>query len=392
VRRLSGVLVVVAMLVLVAACGPGLAAAASIQGTVSAADTHEGIGGVEVCPTPQPYTFEVDCVQTDSNGHYSVAGLAPTQYMLSFSAWRNNLPFVSEFYADKPNNLGADLVTLTSPDESRGLDIELARGGSIAGILTDEATGQPITGMGACARDNADLYERCTKSDAGGFYQVNGLPSGEYSVYYENWNQVNYLREFYEDVETWAQATGVGVVAPGTTPGIDARLAQGAQILGHVSQAGTGLPLPEAFVCAELLPPDEYMECDLTDAVGNYALMGLPAGSYLVAFEMESLPWGHFARQWWQGVAGAAEATPIAIAPPETRTGIDGQVDRIIWGPPSAAETPAATSAATAPTRRAPKPLPRKCRKGFHRKLVKGKKRCVRKQRRHRHRHHQHDL
>jgi hypothetical protein len=29
------------------------------------------------------------------------------------------------------------------------------------------------------------------------------------------------------------------------------------------------------------------------------------------------------------------------------------------------------------------KPRPRKCKKGFHRKLVKGKKRCVRKHKKH---------
>src|SRR6188768_297392 len=201
---------------------PGSALAATITGTVSGEDTHAGIGGVEVCPTPQPYTFEAACAETDPSGHYSLSGLPPAQYSLAFSAWRNNLPYVSEVYDDKPAYTYGDLVTLSSAGEVRQVDVELARGGSVSGKLTDEETGLPVAGMAACARLEGDGYERCAKSDGSGNYQVNGLPSGVYSVYYEGWNQVNYLREFYEDAETWAQATRIIVEAPGTTSGIDA--------------------------------------------------------------------------------------------------------------------------------------------------------------------------
>ncbi|HSC20124.1 MAG TPA: carboxypeptidase-like regulatory domain-containing protein [Solirubrobacterales bacterium] len=376
VRRM----VLVAVVVSLTAVAPAAAQAATITGTVSGEDTHAGIAGVEVCPTPQPYTFEAACATTDSSGHYSLNGLRPAQYSLAFSGWVNNVPYVSEVYDNKPAYTYGDLVTLSSPDEVRQLDVELARGGSVGGKLTDEETGLPIAGMAACARlEGDDGYERCAKSDDNGNYQVNGLPSGEYSVYYEGWNQVNYLREFYEDAELWAQATRIQVTAPGTTGGVDAELARGAQIFGHVSQAGTGLPLPEAFVCAEQEAPGENQECDMTDAEGNYALIGLPAGRYLVAFELEYLPTGHYARQWWQGAATAEEATPIVLMPPETRTGIDGVVDRAIWGPPEIEPTSVTDSAPLPAVASIVKPPLRKCHKGFHRKLVKGKKRCVRK-------------
>lgn len=381
-------MVVVAALAVVWA--PAAVQAAAITGTVSDETTHAGIAGVEVCPTPQPYTFEVACAKTDSSGHYYVGGLAPTQYKISFSAWVGNLPYVSEQYDNKPMMSEGDLFTLSSAGEVRQLDVELAPGGSIGGTLRDEETGQTIAGMAACARSDGDGYERCAKSDAAGNYRVNGLPSGEYSVWYEGWNQVNYLREFYEDVETWSQATRIPVTAPGAVSGIDAELAQGARIFGHVSQAGTGLPLPEAFVCAEQQPPAEFQQCDMTDAEGNYALIGLPAGSYLVAFELEYLPTGHFAGQWWQGAATEEEATPIVIAPPETRSGIDGVVDRAIWGPPESEPSAATITPSPLQAQKPPVdvrlPLP-KCRKGFHRKLVKGKKRCVRKHVRHHSRH-----
>jgi len=388
VRRVALVALVVSLTAMV----PAAVEAATITGTVSGEDTHAGIAGVEVCPTPQPYSFEAACTTTDASGHYSLNGLPPAQYSIAFSGWVNNVPYVSEVYDNKPAYTYGDLVTLSSPDEVRQLDVELARGGSISGKLTDEEAGLPVAGMAACARLEGDGYERCAKSDGNGNYQVNGLPSGEYSVYYEGWNQVNYLREFYEDAGTWAQATRINVTAPGTTSGIDAELARGAQVFGHVSQAGTGLPLPEAFVCAEQESPGEYQECDMTDADGNYGLIGLPAGTYLVAFELEYLPFGPVAGQWWQGAETVDKATPIVITPPETRTGIDGVVDRAIYGPPEKESTVTTPPPLPPPlaTTSVQQRLP-KCHKGFHRKLVKGKKRCVRKprpHRRHRRSHH----
>jgi hypothetical protein len=372
---------------------PGTAVAATIFGTVSDEVSHAGIAGVEVCPTPQPYTFEVDCAFTDSSGGYSLDDLPAAQYTLYFSAGFNNLPYVSEFFNDKASNMEADPVSLGS-GESRQIDVELAQGGSVSGTLTDEDSGEPVANMAACAYQVDINYRRCAKSDANGHYQVNGLPSDEYFVEYEAWGQVNYLSEIYDDAESWGQAMPVAVVAPGTTTGIDAELARGAQILGHVTQANTGLPMPEVFVCAERQSPGEYQQCDQTESDGSYALIGLPAGTYFVAFEREYIPIGPAAAQWWQGVPNFSEATPIAIAPPETKTGIDGQLDRPIWErPPETAPAPTTTTPVFSnegmplipPQSRLPK-----CKKGFHRKLVKGKQRCARKHRHHRGHHRSH--
>jgi len=361
-----------------AALVPALAAASSISGTVSDENTHVGIAGIEVCPTPQPYTFETSCVDTDSGGHYLLPGLPGGNYLVHFSAWRNNLKYVSEFYDNKAYSFEADLFALGAA-EDRQLNVELAEGGSISGTVTDEGTGLPIAGIAACAIDHEGIPPRCANSDSNGNYILNGLPSGEYSVEFEGGNRVNYLREFYEDAESWAAATKVSVTAPATTPGIDGKLAPGAQILGHVSQVGTGLPVPDVFVCAIEKAPGEREGCDSTDSEGNYAIRSLEAGTYYVAFEREFLPFGPSALQWWNGKSSLAEADPIEIAPPETRSGIDGQVDRPIWHP-AEEQHPGSPPPA-------PRPKPVKCRKGFHRKLVKGKRRCVRKHRHHRHHH-----
>lgn len=194
---------------------------------------------------------------------------------------------------------------------------------------------------------------------------------------------MNYLREHYEDAAGLGTAAKISVTAPATTGGIDAQLAPGAQILGHVIDVRNDGPAFDVMVCAFAQKPGEHEECDWSDAAGNYALRGLPGATYFVAFEPENYPSGMFAQQWWQGVSFPAEATPIAIAPPETRAGIDGQVEAPYWSPPNTNEQLLAPPLALLPTEKKP---PRKCKKGFRRKLVKGKRRCVRKRRHQRHR------
>jgi hypothetical protein len=81
--------------------------------------------------------------------------------------------------------------------------------------------------------------------------------------------------------------------------------------------------------------------------------------------------------QWWDGASSAADATPITIEPPETRTGVDGRLANRYPTPPP--EAPVVT---VQPQPNAP--VAKKCRKGFRSRTVGGRTRCVRKHRRHR--------
>lgn len=357
-----------------AAAAPALAAAATVSGTVSDEVTHAGIAGVDACFDPRPETFDQKCDETDSAGRYEVGGLPAGTYVVRFSAERSNLKYVSEYFDDAQDFLEMDYFTLGAGDAT--IDAGLAEGGAIAGTITDEGTAMPVAGIRACALDSQGFWPRCVDSDANGDYLLNGVPSGVYSVEYEGGNRVNYLRELYEDADTWATATDVPVTAPATTAGIDAELARGAEIIGTVSDVRTGAPAFDVMVCAIEPGPYGYQACDWTDSAGGYAIRSLPASTYLVAFQLEYLPSGLWADQWWQGAATAAEADPIAIAPPETRTGIDGQVTSPYWPQDLAA----GGGTVNPPPLLLSHPKPKsKCKKGFHRKLIKGKRRCVRK-------------
>jgi len=360
-----------------------MATAGSISGTVTGEPGGGPIAAVQVCQYERQGAIEESCTQTDGNGNYTFAWLPAGSYVIGFSGQPGNLEWVSEIYNDKPHAWEADLVTIGASQALDEIDAELAEGGSISGVVTDENSDNPISDIRVCAIDHAGIPNRCSDSGPNGEYLLNGLPTGSYNIEFEGGNRANYLTEYYKDAETWAAAEDVEVEAPNLTSGIDGKLAAGAQILGHVSEVSSGAPLADVMVCAED-QAGEFEACDWTGPAGDYAIRSLPAHTYLVGFGIEFLPFfGRIAAQWWQGVSAKADATPIAIAPPETRNGIDAQLINPYPKPKAENVMPPTIQPLLLPRK-----LPAKCRKGFHRKKVRGKSRCVRKRRRafsHRH-------
>lgn len=370
-----------------AALAPGSAIAGSISGTVTA----EGAGpieGIEVCPQPEPFTFEANCTSTDANGDYLLGGLPAASYSLHFSAWPQELNYVQEWYGGDQIYPG-DLVDLGAGQDLTGIDAELEEGGVITGTASAAGTLGPAAGVWVCVEAFEPVfYGSCHRADPNGDYETNDLPSGEYRIAFDGENDVNYLRQFYDEEEDFSTATRVPVSAGSVVAGIDALLQPGAQILGTVTEAGTGAPLSNVEVClwrpGSSLPPEFVERCDQTDSSGQYAIRSLPADTYDVVFSQEpgGLGGDTFTEQWWKGAASAAGATPLSVTPPQTISGIDAQLVDY------AAEEPEAPVGTTPPAT-TPKPPLRKCKKGFHRKLVKGTRRCVRTHHRHR-RHHKH--
>jgi hypothetical protein len=75
------------------ACGvlgsapPTLAGTGSIAGTVvDDSPGHLALQGIQVCQLESEGATEEGCTQTDSGGNYTLAGLNPGEYVVSFRA------------------------------------------------------------------------------------------------------------------------------------------------------------------------------------------------------------------------------------------------------------------------------------------------------------------
>ncbi len=169
------------------------------------------------------YTTNGNCVTsvyTDADGYYTAGGIPTGSYKVQFFGY--NSGYISEWYNDKPDFDSADLVAVTAPGTTSGIDAVLTPGGSISGTVTNtEGTG--INGVEVEVFDlNGDLIN-VAYTNICGEYTVKGLPTGSYKVYFYR-SYTGYISEWYNDKQDLDSADAVAVTAPGTTTGIDAIL------------------------------------------------------------------------------------------------------------------------------------------------------------------------
>jgi hypothetical protein len=260
--------------------------------------------------------------------------------------------------------------------------------GSISGTVTAASGGAALKGIEVCADRVGGEGEACTLTSASGEYLISGLVPGSYKVeFWPHGGGLNYTTQYYDDQPTFSAAETVFVTAGATVPNVNAQLHEGGRIAGTVTDAASHAGLGEILVCA-LESISEEGVCALTGAGGQYTIAGLPSGSYEVVFlpdfEEKGLP-GAYINQYYNNKPSFATANLVSVtAPGGTTSGIDAALARrplpkipTISLPPAPA--PVAKS----------KPKPLTCKKGFKKKTVKGKARCVKKAKRH-HRHRRH--
>jgi hypothetical protein len=256
--------------------------------------------------------------------------------------------------------------------------VALAANGAISGTVETAAGAVPIAGVEVCAYPYEEEGEGeifgCDLTGVSGAYTIEELPPGEYEV--EFWGRPQgYATQFYDHRSFSWESDPVPVASGATTTEVDADLIVEARIEGVVRSASTGADLEEVEVCAWDLVA-EGGRCTYTEEKGQYAIGGLVGADYVVEF----FPFDPFQVQFWDHKSDLASANELSLAPGDVATGVNAD----LLGGPAPPAPPVITPPVVAPVPAAPKP--KHCKKGFRKKRVKGKARCVKiKKRRHKH-------
>jgi hypothetical protein len=239
-----------------------LVAGGQITGTVTAAAGGAPLAGIRVCASPEaPSEAGYGCAESNSSGVYTIVGLPSGIYELELNSY------------EAGNYLPASLHSLAvaAPNITTVGNVSMPGGGTIEGTVTAKSGGSPLGAIVVEVEREGGGASQYAETNASGEYRVAQLPSGEYKV--------KFTREFVDGGNYLsAESSHVNVIAPNSTPSIDAALATGAEITGKVTAPG-GAPLNDFQVCA-----GAGESCTFTNAGGEYTLGGLASGTYAVSF------------------------------------------------------------------------------------------------------------
>lgn len=246
--------------------------------------------------------------KTGLNGTYEIKKLLTGTYKVWVDTY--NTDYIGEYYDDAPDSSSAAPVNVILGQETSDIDFGLAVMGNLAGTVTRESDGLPISDLRVYA---TEYYTGSTGgsgvTDANGFYEIKRLPAGTYRVRVDTYN-TDYFAEYYDDVVDPCSATPVAVNEGQQTSGIDFSLAIGGRIRGTVTRDSDGAPISGLWVYAYDYETGSWRGSGLTDANGFYEIRRLPTGTYRVQVDTYGT---EYLQEYYDDAIDYENATPVNV-------------------------------------------------------------------------------
>ena len=168
----------------------------------------------------------ISSVYTNENGNYYIERIPQGNHRVRFRPHDGN--WAVEWYDDKTSYASADQVLVEANQTISGIDAQLAEnGGYITGTVTD-IYGYGIGGVRVLIFDNSiQAAVSWVFTNASGYYSAPRIPTSNVKVYFNtDYNRLISASEFYDDQNTFENATLVPAQAGETISGIDAVLGE----------------------------------------------------------------------------------------------------------------------------------------------------------------------
>jgi len=299
-----------------------LADGGGISGRVTDSTGTVGIANVDVqvCDLAQYWLYGTS---TDSDGYYTIYGMAAGSYKVEFRTESAPGNYVREWYNDQVSFYDADTVTVTVGSTTTGINAQLADGGSISGRVTDGSS-NGIANVDVNVNDLNGNAISWTSTDSNGDYTVPRIPSGDHKVQFWAGNAGNYISEWYNNQGSFNDANAVTVTAGNTTTGIDAQLADGGSVSGRVTDS-TGTSGVENVYVQIYDMTQSHLTGTSTDGDGYYTINGLSSGDCKVEFQTNNTP-GNYVGEWYNDKSSFQSADTVSVTVGQTTTGIDASL------------------------------------------------------------------
>ena len=270
---------------------------------------------------------------TDPSGFYEFELLYHGTYRAYFQDYDGL--YLPEYYENAAGLLTATDIPVTSTPQT-GIDATLARGGRVAGFVTDAASTAGVNGAEVLPlRYQSDTgswmsdWDHVAYADATGAFTVAGLPFGTYRF---QARASGYTSEYWEDA-TNVELGGSWTFTDDTLQtGLNFAIARTGSISGTVYDLG-GSPLTNVYVQAYALTVDGNGDPywggaagSPTSASGMYTITGLPSGTYRVWFYDQNSTPPDYKQEYYAEKPNVWAADDVVVAPGAAVTGIDAHM------------------------------------------------------------------
>jgi hypothetical protein len=283
----------------------GLASSAgTISGSVRADAGGAGIPGV-VIEVFNSRNY-VKSVITDASGNYTVKGLTSVTYYLRTL---NSSGYGDEYFSDTTDPNAASGINVVQGSTTTNINLYLAAGGSISGTVRTDLGGLGIPDAVVMVVNNEDDEGwKLGLTDSLGNYNITGLVPGTY--YLQAFNFSGYVDEYYDNTTSYNAAAPISVAQSVNTANIDFGLALGGSISGSVrtDPGGAAIQGVEVRVYDSGWNRVEAITTT-TDALGNYSIINLAAGSYY----LKTYNVSGYADEYYLNAASQGAATSVTV-------------------------------------------------------------------------------
>ena len=298
----------------------GINAQLVLGGTISGRVTDESGVGISDINVGIHLNSSSLWSSTDANGYYTVrcipAGNCTVIFSPSYSA-----KYIEEWYNDKNSQETADILNVTSGQAINNIDAQLAEGGIISGLVTDESS-NGIEGISIYIYDLNNSYITNACTDSQGNYLLGGIFGGEYKIFFRD-NEQNYVTEWYNDKTSFEAADPITITVGQTTSNIDAQLIKGGIICGTVTDT-VGTPLENINVIA-INSAKATSKIAHTDSLGQYVIQELPTGTYNICFSNNGQ---NYFDEWYNNKTTFETADSLNVVAGQTIANINAQLEQ----------------------------------------------------------------
>ena len=308
----------------------------AISGLITDETTGDPIASVQVEIRSSTGSYAASA-STDAAGTYTADGLDDGTYY-AVSRPSSSSDYFDQLYDQLPCGSGCNPtagtpIAVAAGSVAEDIDFTLSRGGAITGIVTEVATGDPVTSGRVQIWDAAGAFIGDDYLDGSGSYRIGRLSAGTYFARTNVYSQ--HRNELYDDLpcpyDSCSPTTGtaIEVTLGETVADIDFALDRLAAISGTVTDAVTGQPVSygrvEIYDAGGSYAGDAYFYSS-----GSYTVEGLAAGTY---FARTSIYSSDYVDQLYDGLPCGqpclpTTGTPVEVSLGSTTEGIDFALDR----------------------------------------------------------------